>query len=250
MAKKIPEVDELVVGTVTRIFPHGAFVKIEGYDVEGMVHISEISPKWIKNITDFVQEGKKVVAKVLKIDHEKGHIDLSMKRISDSLKRDRMKQWKNEGRATKLMELCAKSLKGEKSLEEISDKLAEAFGSRFGAFEDAAANGTVNIVKAGVPKEWAAEIEKMAKTNIKVKRVTVAGYVELRSSAPNGVVLIKKALGTGSDIQYAGSPYYRIKVEDANYKNAEKRLKAVADGIIEKMSKSGGEGTFHRELKH
>ena len=48
--ERIPESGEIVVGLVTKVFAHGAFVRLEGYDADVMIHISEISPKWIKNI--------------------------------------------------------------------------------------------------------------------------------------------------------------------------------------------------------
>ncbi len=46
---------------------------------EGLLHVSEISSSWIRNIRDFVREGQKMVLKVLRVDLEKGHIDLSLR---------------------------------------------------------------------------------------------------------------------------------------------------------------------------
>jgi translation initiation factor 2 subunit 1 len=45
--------------------------KIEEYGKQGLIHISEVSPGRIRNIRDFVKEGKMVVCKVIKIDEGK-----------------------------------------------------------------------------------------------------------------------------------------------------------------------------------
>ena len=78
-----PEDSELVICTVTKINPGSVFVNIDEYDRSGLIHISEISPGRIRNIRDYVKEGKKVVCKVLHVDSNKGHIDLSLRRVSD-----------------------------------------------------------------------------------------------------------------------------------------------------------------------
>jgi len=57
-----PERDEFVLCTVTNIQFHSVFVDLDEYVKPGMIHISEISPGRIRNIRDFVKEGKKVVA--------------------------------------------------------------------------------------------------------------------------------------------------------------------------------------------
>ncbi|RJS86435.1 S1 RNA-binding domain-containing protein, partial [Candidatus Bathyarchaeota archaeon] len=45
-----PEVGELVVATVRRIESYGAYVTLDEYDdKEGLLHISEISPSWVRN---------------------------------------------------------------------------------------------------------------------------------------------------------------------------------------------------------
>ena len=61
----IPEENEIVICTVKKILPHGVFVSIDEYkDKEGLIHISEISPGRVRNIRDFVEEGKKIVCKI------------------------------------------------------------------------------------------------------------------------------------------------------------------------------------------
>ena len=76
----MPEEGEIVLCTVKKILYHSIFATIDEYEtLEGMLHISEVSPGRIRNIRDFVKEGKQIVCKVLKVDKVKGHIDLSLR---------------------------------------------------------------------------------------------------------------------------------------------------------------------------
>jgi len=85
-AKKIIEgltheyaVDELVSGPVTRLFDFGAMVEI-GPMQEGLVHISELAPFRVNKVTDMVNLGDTVKAKIISID-EKGRVNLSIKQL-------------------------------------------------------------------------------------------------------------------------------------------------------------------------
>jgi len=246
-----PERGEVVIGTVVKIFPHGGFVKLEEYNCEAMLHISEISTKWVKDVSNHLQEGKRIVAKILKVDREKGHIDLSIKNISDNLVRDKMREWKNEQRAHKLVQLAGERA-GVKDIVETENKIRAKFGLLFPALEAASSEGAKVFEGIEIAPKMVGELEKIAKENIESKEVSIIGYLDLSSKLPDGVEKIKEALlkaRTNSEIQYMGAPHYRIKVVAPDYKSAEKQLKEIANNTIEALRKSGGEGSFHRELK-
>ena len=71
-------VGEIVEGTVSDIMNYGAFIKLED-GKNGLVHISEVSNDFVKDINTVLKSGDKVKAKVLSID-EKGKIALSIKK--------------------------------------------------------------------------------------------------------------------------------------------------------------------------
>jgi len=75
-----PEAGELVIATVETVTDYGSYVKLDEFEKKGLLHVSEIASSWIRNIRDFVREGQKVGLKVLRVDSEKGHIDLSLRR--------------------------------------------------------------------------------------------------------------------------------------------------------------------------
>ena len=105
----IPEDEEIILCKVTKLFPNSVFVDILEYPgKQGMIHISEISPGRIRNIRDFVVEGKKVVCKVLGVNKERGHIDLSLRRVNENQKRIKINEIKQEQIAEKIVEMIAK----------------------------------------------------------------------------------------------------------------------------------------------
>lgn len=76
------EKEMVVKGSVTRIEKFGAFVEI-GAERPGLVHISELTHDYIKNVTDVVKEGDEVEVKVLDVDRKKKQIKLSMKALME-----------------------------------------------------------------------------------------------------------------------------------------------------------------------
>src|SRR5579871_3257857 len=109
-----PEEGELVVGTVTSIRNFGAFVTLDEYNNrEAFIHLSEVATGWVKYIRDHIREGQKVVARVLRLDTSKNQVDLSLKRINDHQRREKLQGWKNEQKAIRLLALVAAQLKIE-----------------------------------------------------------------------------------------------------------------------------------------
>lgn len=70
--------DMILTGTVRNVIDFGAFVDI-GVKYDGLVHISEMSDKYIKNPSDVVSVGDIVKVRVIKIDMERKKVGLSMK---------------------------------------------------------------------------------------------------------------------------------------------------------------------------
>ena len=89
-----PEEDEFVLCTVNNVHYHSVFVKLDEYGKTGLIHISEIAPGRIRNIRDYVIEGKKVVCKILKVDAKTGHIDLSLRRVNENQKKIKINEIK------------------------------------------------------------------------------------------------------------------------------------------------------------
>ncbi|KAI0801751.1 eukaryotic translation initiation factor 2 subunit alpha [Irpex lacteus] len=81
--QKYPDVDELVMVQVREIAEMGAYVKLLEYDnIEGMILLSELSRRRIRSVQKLIRLGRNEVVVVLRVDKEKGYIDLSKRRVS------------------------------------------------------------------------------------------------------------------------------------------------------------------------
>ncbi len=256
MRKEWPDEGDLVVGTVHKVLNYGAFGSLEEFDgKEAFIHISEVSSGWVKNIRDYVRENQKIVARVLRVNPKKGHVDVSLKRIREDQRTRKIQQWKIEQKAEKLLEFSAKILGKDldAGYEEVGYGIMEEFGDLYGAFEIGAEEGAKPLIERGMSEEWANAITEVAKKNISPPEVNITGYIDLKSYSNNGVDVIKKALsainGEEISVQCVGAPRYRLMVKSSDYITAETILKEAADKAIEVVLKEGGEGTFQRELE-
>ncbi|MBI4233327.1 MAG: 30S ribosomal protein S1 [Chloroflexi bacterium] len=77
-------VGQLVTGTITRLTTFGAFARIEG-SIEGLIHISELSNKPIRNPQDAVREGDVVSLKILRIETERRRLALSLRQALEEM---------------------------------------------------------------------------------------------------------------------------------------------------------------------
>lgn len=253
-----PEVGDLVMATVEKVTDYGAYVKLDEYDKKGLLHISEISSSWIRNIRNFVREGQKIVLKVLRVDAEKGHIDLSLRRVTKREKIEKTMSWKKERKAETL--LRSVSEKTNLSLDEIYEKAGALVEKEYGlyeGFEKAVKEGAEAFTKIGVPKELATVLTEVAKEKIRVPMVKVKGVVELRCMKPDGVKVIKEAFlsakkaekskEAGLRFYVVAAPRYCIEVLAESYKDAETVLQRVAENVVSNVVRAGGQGVFKRE---
>ncbi len=75
---KTHNLGELVYGRVTKLVPFGAFIQV-GENIEGLVHISELSPHRVENASEVVTPGEELWVKIIEIDPSKRRISLSIK---------------------------------------------------------------------------------------------------------------------------------------------------------------------------
>lgn len=256
MTREYPEVGELVVCTVKNVKNYGAFVLLDEYDgKEGFIHIAEIATGWVKYIRDHIKEGQKVVCKVLNIDESKGHIDLSLKRVNEHQRREKIQQWKDDQRAKKLFEVfCGRAgMDVDDAYREFGQELIDEYGSMYLAFENAVMDRD-NFIRRWDNAEWTDDFVKMAEENIVPPYVRISGYVKLFSLKPKGMNTIKAALSSieadDVKVQYVGAPWYRIIVEADDYKHAEENLRSIAEKVISKVKKDSGYAEFHRRLSN
>ena len=78
----------IITGSITGIEKYGAFVSLDEY-YKGLIHISEISQGFVRNISDYVNVGDTIKAKVIDVDEETFHLKLSIKDINYKIKKEK-----------------------------------------------------------------------------------------------------------------------------------------------------------------
>ncbi|WP_237559947.1 30S ribosomal protein S1 [Desulfohalovibrio reitneri] len=96
---KVPDnypVGATVEGTVTNITDFGLFVEVEE-GIEGLVHVSEISSKKIKDPSEMFKEGVTITAKVIHVSADERRLGLSIKQLKDEEERKRPREFRGGG---------------------------------------------------------------------------------------------------------------------------------------------------------
>ena len=254
-----PEVGDLVVVTIQRIVGHGAYVTLDEYsDKEGLLHISEISSSWVRNIRNHVRERQKTVLQVLRVDSSKGQIDLSLRRVTQDERRKKIEDWKKNRKAVTILRGAAPilNMSDEDIFSEAGNRLEDHYGSLYAGLEAVAKGGAKALVEAGVPEKIASALEEAVKDKIVVKGVTIHGVFEITSMEPRGVEEIKDALletknlamelDSEANIYSIGAPKYRIEVTADDYRKAESVLNEIVERTSRAWERHDGKMTFTR----
>lgn len=80
------EKGKIIRGTVTAIESYGAFISCDEY-YTGLIHISEITDDYVKNINDYLQVGEVINCKILEVEEETGHLKLSIRNLQNHKKK-------------------------------------------------------------------------------------------------------------------------------------------------------------------
>ncbi|MFO7711289.1 MAG: S1 RNA-binding domain-containing protein [Candidatus Woesearchaeota archaeon] len=244
-----PEENEVVICTVTNIQYHSVFVKVDEYKGKsGMIHISEISPGRIRNLRDYVKEGKVIVCKVLRINRQRGHIDLSLRRVNENQRRAKINAMKQEQIAEKIISYVAQNHNLPDLQKKISTKLSD-YESLYTFFEEVV-EGSSSVDELGLDPKVAKDLEEVIHQRIKPPEVFIEGNFTIQSYEPNGLEVIKKAfvkVPEENGVKYLGGGKYYLEVRDSNYKDAEKQLTTLVDGVKKVLEKTDTKVEFERK---
>ena len=125
----MPKYDKgkIVKGTVTYIEDYGAFMSFDEY-YTGLIHISEISNGFVKDIRDFIDVGDRIFVEILDVDEEEYKLRLSIKninyKINGKYRRHKIKETESgfQSLADKLPKWIDKELKKIKNPSNSIDK--------------------------------------------------------------------------------------------------------------------------------
>jgi len=253
-----PESGDLVIASIESVMDYGAYANLDEYQKRGFLHISEISSARVRNVRDYVREKQKLVLKVVHVNLEKGHIDLSLRRVTKRERIEKVKAWKKERKGEVLLRAVAEKV--GLPVDEVYQKAGTILEERFGlyeGFEEVLKEGTEVLTKLGIPEDIAKAFAQVAEERIHIKMVKVRGVLEVRCMKQNGVGCIRdafvgakkalKAKDAKIEFYVISAPKYSVEVSADNWKRAEDLLDEVSQKVVTNITETGGHGSFKRE---
>jgi len=258
--KRLPSLYELVIGTVDRIYDHGAFIRLDEYNgIEAYCPLNEVARSWFRSIREVLKEGQKAVFKVIRVDRRKMHIDVSLRRVADEEKREKMREWKRALHAEKLLEIAAKQL--NKTLldayREAGWNLEKYYGEIYRGLEESVKRGIVALIEAEVPERWAKVLYELAQEHIELPEVKVSGIFTIQNYSKTGILAIKQALLKGLEVAKdfqlksvrlytIGAPRYKIDLVANSPKLVEQALQKIVGTVLSEAKNKGCTASFER----
>jgi len=246
----LPKKFELVVCKIIKIFPNSALAEMIEYRKRGLIHVSEVALRWVKNIREFVKLNQYTICQVMRVDGN--DVSLSLKRVRKPDAERKLNEFKRERRAEKMLELIAKDMKKnmDEAYDEVGYILQEEFGNIHKSFEFALKNPDL-LKEKGVPKKWLDPILEMVKKSYSEKEYEIKAKLTLICHGPEGVNIIKKSLlmadKDGLEVRYVSAPKYTIIGRGKNVKEVRAKVNDIIARIEKKMLEH--KGTCEFEIK-
>ncbi len=261
--KEVPDVGDLVIGTVTKMFKHGVYVSLDEYGgMEAYAPASEIVSSWFHSVKDYLRQNQKAVFRVIRVDPRRKLIDVSLRRVSDEERKEKFKWWKRTLRAVKLFELVSQrvGVPAQELIERVGWRFEDRFGDMLRGFEEIA-KGNIDVedvVKTfGVSIDIARAIKEVSVERIEIPEITISSIVRVLS-LKRGVDDVKEVLLSVYDVakKYEGSvkvrvytigpPRYKVDVTGRDPKLLEKVVGEIADCVVKKAKERGCEVSVTR----
>ncbi|CEP18912.1 hypothetical protein [Parasitella parasitica] len=240
---EFPKVDDVVMVNVRQIADMGAYVKLLEYgDREGMILLSELSRRRIRSVQKLIRVGKDEVVVVLRVDEEKGYIDLSKRRVTpEDIIKCEEKYMKSKAVHSILRHVAEKNdMPLQELYESVGWPLYKKFGHAYDAFKMAIIDFDTVFAGLSMSEEVQKELLAIIKRRMTPNPVKIRAQLDLRCTGIDGVNAIKAALKAGEaagsedvpvKITYLAAPFYVVTVDSLDKKLGfeviEKSLEAI-----------------------
>ncbi|KAH9400519.1 PREDICTED: eukaryotic translation initiation factor 2 subunit 1-like [Rhagoletis zephyria] len=204
-SQKFPEVEDVVMVNVRSIGEMGAYVHLLEYkSIEGMILLSELSRRRIRSINKLIRVGRSECVVVIRVDKEKGYIDLSKRRVSpEDIVRCEEKFAKAKAVHSILRHVAEILDYNETQLEELYTKTAWYFdekmkkqASSYDIFKLAVNNPSI-LDECGLDEKVKELLLTHIKRRLMPQAVKVRSDIEVGCYAYEGVDAVKNALRAG-----------------------------------------------------
>ena len=261
---KYPEIESLVMVNVRTVADMGAYVSLLEYNnIEGLILLSELSRRRIRSINKLIRVGRNEVVMVLRVDKEKGYIDLSKRRVSP----EDVAACEDKFNKAKAVHGVLRHLAERRKfyLEDLYDKIAwplyRKYGHAYDAFkialaEESSTGGGASSSEAedpfatlDVPADVIDELKLYIRRRLAPQPIKIRADVEVSCFTYEGIDAIRDALFAGIavgtenspiKIRLIAPPIYVLSTMTLEKDAGIALLQKAIDVILENISKKGG----------
>ncbi|CAI5757309.1 unnamed protein product [Candida verbasci] len=249
---KYPEVDDVVMVNVQEIAEMGAYVKLLEYDnIEGMVLLSELSRRRIRSIQKLIRVGKNEVAVVLRVDKEKGYIDLSKRRVSTEDIQKCDERFNKSKAVHSILRHCAEkfNISLEKLYETIGWPLNRKYGHAYDAFKLSITDPTIFDELESPSPEVLEELKVYISRRLTPQAINIRADVEVSCFGYEGIDAVKKALKVAEEqstedmqikAKLVAAPLYFLTVQALDKNQGIKLLESAIEKITQSIESNDG----------
>ena len=257
---KYPEIESLVMVNVRTIADMGAYVSLLEYNnIEGLILLSELSRRRIRSINKLIRVGRNEVAMVLRVDKEKGYIDLSKRRVSP----EDVAACEDKFNKAKAVHGVLRHLAERRKfyLEDLYERIAwplyRKYGHAYDAFkialaEEQGGSGSDTddpFASLDVPSDVIDELKLYIRRRLAPQPIKIRADVEVSCFTYDGIDAIRDALFAGIavgtenspiKIRLIAPPIYVLSTMTLEKDAGIALLQKSIDVILEKISEKGG----------
>lgn len=255
---KFPEVEDVVMVNVRSIAEMGAYVHLLEYNnIEGMILLSELSRRRIRSINKLIRIGRDECVVVIRVDKDKGYIDLSKRRVSAEEVVKCEEKFAKAKAVNSILRHVAALLKydSDSELEELYMKTAWMFDRKYGkpgasydAFKHAVTNPEI-LNECEIDDITKEKLLENIRRRLTPQAVKIRSDIEVACYEYEGVDAVKEALKCGLNmstedmpikINLIAPPLYVITTNTLERADGLTKLTEVLEHIKKVIEANGG----------
>lgn len=252
---KYPEIESVVMVNVRNIADMGAYVSLMEYDnIEGMILLSELSRRRIRSIHKLIRVNRNEVVMVLRVDKEKGYIDLSKRRVSPEDVQACEERFNKAKAVHGVLRHLAERRKFylEDLYEKIGWPLYRKYGHAFDAFKLAISedkNAGDPFEDLDIPQDLKDELKTYILRRLAPQPIKIRSDIEVSCFTYEGIDAIREALFAGMElgtelnpvkIKLIAPPIYVLSTTTLEKEVGIGLLNQAIETIKEKITAKGG----------
>jgi len=258
---RFPEVDEVVMVNVRSIAEVGAYVQLLEYDnIEGMVLLSELSRRRIRSVQKIIRVGRNEAVVVMRVDKEKGYIDLSKRRVSPEEVIKAEEKYNKSKAVHGIIRHVAekKGLDLETLYEQFGWPLYKKYGHAYDAFRLAITDPDTVLEGLEIESEVKEELLSKIRAKLTPQPTKFRADIEVTCFGYDGIDTIKIALKAGEAcsnennqirIKLVAPPLYVMSTNSIDKNEGVEILEKAISTIEEHLVKNSGALTVKMKPK-